>query len=100
MRSGLVRDGMKWGFAGRGSETSPFRFLGPAVLARLFFFPFSCAGVLVATNPGNSEGCQGFRVESAEARHHCLRSSAEPQEALLVPHHGAARALTLLSLTP
>jgi hypothetical protein len=28
MRSGLVRNGVKWGFAGRGSYASPFLFFG------------------------------------------------------------------------
>jgi hypothetical protein len=49
MRSGLFRDGVKWGFAGRGSLASPFRFLGASTVTLLV--PHHAAVIALTLSP-------------------------------------------------
>jgi hypothetical protein len=80
MRSGLDRDGVKWGFAERGSAASPFRFLRPATSARLFSLPIGSAILFVANLQGYFEECHEFGEQSAETRSRLLRFSKNAQK--------------------
>jgi len=46
MRSGLVRDGVKWGFAEKGLGDEPLSLISPTELARQFLQP-----LLRSSNP-------------------------------------------------
>jgi len=95
MRSGLVRDGVKWGFAEKGlvrrGGRAPFAFwglMGPSrgfPVFRVAAPPYPWQTITITLKGGKDFG------RRRQARRH--KYSSESQRTLPVPHHAAGCAL-------